>query len=87
MKLKNSYSLVVLMNHMGQGGCQKYVYDLVSGLKGFFKHIYLISLSGHYSKLLPNNNEFTFLERENTIFVKRFLKKLNKKESKYIFVG
>lgn len=47
-------SLIILINHMDLGGCQKIVYDIVKNLS--YENIYLVTRKGFYLTKISNHN-------------------------------
>ena len=81
----NSVGLVFIVNHMHFGGCQKIVYDLITGIDKKFENVYLIAKKGYYSDLLKEKKTVNFCEREKSFFKNyKLIQKIQKKHSKII---
>ncbi|MCC1483486.1 glycosyltransferase family 4 protein [Winogradskyella immobilis] len=65
IRKKTDKALVFLLNHMNYGGCQKIVFDLLSGVYESFDVVYLIAEKGYYSDLLIKTTSIQFIDRTN----------------------
>ncbi len=85
-ELSKDLVLVCVVNHMHFGGCQKIVYDLLTGLNSNFKSVYLIARKGYYSDEIIANTTVRFIDITgfNTFKVIKEIRKLQKKHDKLI---
>ena len=55
-------SLIILINHMDSGGCQKIVYDIIKNIT--YDNVYLVSREGFYLTKINNHNiKINFIDR------------------------
>jgi len=83
MSKLNDKTLIMLVNHMHFGGCQKIVYDIISGVAEYFQQVYLIANEGYYSKQLQKHKNLNFIDRTSlstsqTFFLIRDIQKQNR---------
>src|SRR5690606_26476161 len=86
MSQEKEFALVHIVNHMHFGGCQKIIYELISGLESNFNNIYLITRPGYYYNLLKNNSHINLVDRSNLSFfdVLKQLRALGKEHHRII---
>lgn len=65
-----SNSLIILINHMGSGGCQKIVYDIVRNIN--YDNVYLVSRKGFYLEKI-NHQNIKFINRNGVLGFLRVL--------------
>ncbi|WP_299533707.1 glycosyltransferase [Ulvibacterium sp.] len=58
-------ALFHIVNHMHHGGCQKIVYEILKGIDIKDLRKVLIARPGHYSNLLSNEKDISFINRKN----------------------
>ncbi|WP_459210266.1 glycosyltransferase family 4 protein [Aquimarina rhabdastrellae] len=84
--MKNK-AIIFLVNHMGVGGCQKVLFDLIEGLNDSSEEfeLYLVSRSGVYSEKLIKR-EIKFIDRSGLKGIKmiKLINDISKKHEKII---
>ena len=66
--------LIMLVNHMDYGGCQKIVYEILCGVFSDFSKVYLIANHGYYGEKLIDETNIDFVDRTSLSLTDTFKK-------------